>query len=173
MIKTEIQEAFNRQLNAELYSAYLYLSMSSHLESAGLPGMGQWMRAQAQEEVIHAMKFYQFIIDRGGKVVLTQIDTPPAEWSSPLAVFQDAYQHECKVTELINGLVDLASTHKAHAEHSFLQWFVNEQVEEEATAQGIVDKLGMIGDHAAMLLAVDSELGQRPLPAPPATAAAD
>ena len=108
MISHQIQDAFNDQLNAELYSAYLYLSMSAYFESMNLKGFANWMRTQAQEEMLHAMKFYSFINDRGGRVVLSAIDGPPVKWDSPLAAFEDAYRHEQKVTGLINNLVDLA-----------------------------------------------------------------
>ncbi len=165
MLKPKMQDAFNRQINAELYSSYLYLSMSAHFESVGLPGMAAWMRAQADEERGHAMRMFAFINERDGRVLLEAIDKPKAEWNSPLEVFQEAYQHEQKVTALIDGLVDLAVAEKDHAAGNFLQWFVNEQVEEESTARAICDKLKLVGDNGPALLLIDAELGRRPAPA--------
>ena len=167
MLNPKIEEAFNRQLNAELFSSYLYLSMAAYFESHNLKGMANWMRIQAQEENAHAMKFFDFINERGGKVVLTQIDAPKLEWPSPLAAFHEAHKHECKISELINGLVDLALSEKDHAGNAFLQWFVTEQVEEEASVLEIAEKLKLAGDQGGMLLMLDRELGQRTLPAAP------
>ena len=166
MSNPKIQDALNKQLNAELYSSYLYLSMAAYLESQNLKGMAHWMRIQAQEENLHAMKFFDFINERGGKVVLTQIDAPKTEWSSPLDVFEDTCKHESKVTGLINELVDLSLSEKDHAANAFLQWFVTEQVEEEASVQEIAGKLKLVGDRGGMLFMLDRELGQR---TPPAT----
>jgi len=169
MFNPKIEEAFNRQINAELFSSYLYLSMSAHFESRNLKGMANWMLIQAQEENAHAMKFFDFINERGGKVVLTAIDAPKVEWSSPLAAFQDAYQHECKISAMINDLVDLAVNEKDHASNAFLHWFVTEQVEEEASVLEIAEKLKFAGDQGGVLFMLDRELGQRALPdAPPA-----
>ena len=165
MMNSKIQDSFNEQLNAELYSSYLYLSMAAYFGSQNLKGMAHWMRMQGEEENIHAMKFFDFINERGGEVILTQIDAPRTEWSSPLDAFGDAYEHECKVTGLINDLVDLALRERDHAANTFLQWFVTEQVEEEAAAQEIRDKLKLIGDSPVALFMIDRELGQRPAPA--------
>ncbi len=167
MLNARIQDAFNRQLNAELFSSYLYLSMSADFESQNLKGMAYWMRIQAQEELQHAMKFLEFINDRGGRVLLTAVEGPRAEWGSPLEAFQDTCEHESKVTGLINDLVDLSIKEKDHAANTFLQWFVTEQVEEEATAREIADKLKLAGDSPVALLMIDQELGQRPPPAAP------
>ena len=131
MLKEKIQAALGKQLNAELFSSYLYLSMSAYFQSISLPGFANWMRVQAQEELVHAMKFYDFINDRNGRVMLQKVDGPPTEWSSPLDVFESTYQHEQKVTGLINDLVNLAVAERDHATEIFLQWFVAEQVEEE------------------------------------------
>lgn len=161
MISNKIQEAFNEQINAELYSSYLYLSMSAYFESISLPGFAHWMRCQAQEEVVHAMKFYTFISERGGSVQLKAIDGPPTEWESPQAVFEAAYAHEVKVTGLINALVDLAIQERDHASNNFLQWFVAEQVEEEASADEVLQKIKLAGDHGGGLFMLDRELGQR------------
>jgi ferritin len=128
------------------------------------------MRIQAQEEVAHAMKFFDFVNERDGRVLLTRIEGPKTEWTSPLDVFEEAYAHEQKVTGLINDLVDLSLGEKDHASNAFLQWFVTEQVEEEAAAKTIVDKLKMIGDNPVALYMLDGELGTRTLPAPTETA---
>ena len=169
MSNPKIQDALNKQLNAELHSSYLYLSMAAYLESQNLKGMAHWMRIQAQEENLHAMKFFDFINERGGKVVLTQIDAPKTEWSSPLDVFEDTCKHESKVTGLINELVDLSLSEKDHAANAFLQWFVTEQVEEEASAQEIAGKLKLVGDRGGMQFMIDRELSQRTPPAVAAT----
>ncbi len=161
MINYRIEKALNEQVNAELYSSYLYLSMSSYFESISFKGFANWMRAQAQEELSHAMKFYDYIIERGGKVSLEKIDAPQKEWASPLKIFEDTYKHEQKVTALINALVDLAISEKDHATNNMLQWFVAEQVEEEANASEILDQLKMIGDEKRSLFMIDRELGQR------------
>jgi len=164
MLNSKIQDAFNSQINAELYSSYLYLSMSAHFESKNLGGMSNWMRLQAQEELQHAMKFYDFVNERGGRVVLTALEAPRTDWDSPLDVFQHTREHESDVTARINKLVDLAIAEKDHAANTFLQWFVTEQVEEESTVQTIVQKLKMVGDDGFGILMLDEELGQRTLP---------
>jgi ferritin len=169
MISTRIQDAFNKQLNAELYSSYLYLSMSAYFESVNLLGCANWMRCQAQEELVHAMKFYTYITGRGGIVLLTTIDGPPTGWSSPVRAFEDAYKHEQKVTGLINGLVDMTLEEKDHASNAFLQWFVTEQVEEEASANDVVQKLNLAGDQGGGLFLVDRELAQRVFTMPTAS----
>jgi ferritin len=164
-----VEEALNGQINAELYSAYLYLSMEAYFESVSLPGFATWMRVQTQEELMHTMKIYGFVNERGGRVLLKSIDQPPTEWESPLAVFEASYKHEQKVTGLINDLVNLAIEQKDHATNSFLQWFVNEQVEEEDSADQVVQKLKMIKNDPGGLFLVDRELGQRVF-TPPAAA---
>jgi len=168
MLSERMQEALNAQINAEWYSEYLYYSMSAYFESTGLPGMANWMNAQAQEEHIHAMKIYDYVNERGGRVVLRAIGAPPAEWESPLAVFEAALAHERKVPGLINDLMDLALSEKDHATAQFLQWFVEEQVEEEASADAIVQQLRWIGESGHGLLMLDKELGTRVF-TPPAT----
>jgi ferritin len=170
MLSPRIQDAFNSQINAELFSSYLYLSMSAYCDSQNLAGMANWMRIQAQEEHTHAMKFFDFVNERDGRVLLTQIEAPKTEWTSPLDVFEETLAHEQKVTGLINGLVDLSLEEKDHASNTFLQWFVTEQVEEESTAKTIVDKLKLIGDNPVALYMLDGELGQRTLPSPTADA---
>ena len=170
MIDEKMQEALNKQLNAELYSSYLYLSMSAYFQSVNLSGFANWMRVQAQEELAHALKFYDYVNERGGRVVLPAVDEPPSEWDSPLAVFEHVYEHEQKVTGLINKLVDLAVKARDHATNNFLQWFVSEQVEEEASADEVLQKLKLVGDDASGLFMIDQELAQRVFVAPAATA---
>ena len=161
MINKKMEDALNRQVNAELYSAYLYLSMESYFKSLNLNGFANWMRVQTQEEVTHAMKIYDFINERGGRITLKAIEGPPTKWDSPLAVFEAVYAHEQKVTGLINKLVDLAIEQKDHATNSFLQWFVNEQVEEESSADEIVQQLKIMEDAPGGMFMLDRELGQR------------
>jgi ferritin len=165
MLNAKIQEAFNQQINAEVFSEYLYLSMAAHFESESLKGMAHWMRIQTGEEHTHAMKFHDYILARGGKVKLMQIDAPRTSWKSPLEAFEEAYKHELKITGLINNLANLAIEEKDHAAHQFLQWFVNEQVEEEANAQTIVDQLKLVGDNGVAIYMIDQELAKRPMPA--------
>ena len=161
MLKANVLEALNKQVNAELYSAYLYLSMSAYLQSQNLRGMAKWMELQAKEEAGHAMKLYSFIHDRGGRVSLAAIEGPKKEWDAPSAVFEEAYKHECKVTGLINQLVELAHNEKDHASGVFLQWFVSEQVEEEAHVLEIVERMKLMRDWPGAALMLDKELGQR------------
>jgi ferritin len=172
MISKKIEKAINKQINAEMYSAYLYLSMAAYVESKNFKGIANWLQLQAQEEMTHAMKFYSFVFDRGGRVVLEAIEGPKTEWKSIVDVYENVYEHECKVTGLINNLVDLALAEKDHASNAFLQWFVNEQVEEEATAQEIVETLKLAaeskGNKGGMMYMIDKELGARTLSAPQA-----
>ena len=161
MLSKTTQEAMNEQIKNELYSAYIYLSMSAYCEANNLPGFAHWMRVQAQEEMGHAMKFYHFINERGGHVVLQAIDQPPIEFESPLNVFERTIEHEQKVTALIHQLYALAVQEQDYASQVFLQWFVTEQVEEEANATQIVEMLKLIGDKRHALLMLDRELGSR------------
>jgi len=171
MLKPKMEEALNKQVNAELFSSYLYLSMAAYFEAKNFSGMANWMRIQSNEETMHGMKLYDFINERGGRVALAQIDAPKTEWSSPLDAFEEAYQHELKISGLIDDLMNLAVAEKDHAAHSFLEWFVNEQVEEESAALLIVDQLKMVGDNGIALYMLDRQLGQRTVsaPAPAAT----
>jgi ferritin len=171
MLNKKIEKAFNEQMNAEMYSAYLYLSMGAYFQSVGMPGFASWMRVQAQEEMVHAMKFFDHINERGGRVTLKAIDGPPTEWDSAVAVFEHVYEHEQKVTGLISGLVNLAIEEKDHASRSFLQWFVDEQVEEEDSASTVLDRLKLIGDSGNGLFMMDGELGQRVFTPPAASEA--
>jgi ferritin len=161
MVGDKMHDALNKQVNAELYSAYLYLAMSAYFESISLHGFANWMRVQAQEEQTHAMKLYDYIHETNGRATLTAIDAPPNQWSSPLDAFENVLKHEQKVTGLINGLVDLAVAGKDHATNNFLQWFVAEQVEEESSADAIVQKLKLVGDARGAIFMFDQELGTR------------
>jgi ferritin len=156
-----MQDALNEQVNAELYSAYLYLSMEAYFESINLAGFANWMRVQTQEEIAHAMKIYDYIDERSGRVTLKPIAGPPVKWDSPLAVFEAGYAHEQKVTGLINELVNISIELKDHATNMFLQWFVNEQVEEEKSADDVVQKLKLMADAPGGLYMLDAELAQR------------
>jgi len=161
MIAEKMQGAMNEQINAELYSAYLYLAMAAYFEDRNLKGMAHWMEKQAAEEYAHAKKFYDFIFERGGRVTLKAIASPPAAWKSPLDVFREAYAHEQKVTGLIYALVELAAAEKDHAASVLLDWYVAEQVEEEASASEIVAQLEVVKDSPPALFMLDGRLGQR------------
>jgi len=168
VLSDKMQEALNKQINAELYSSYLYLAMSAYFESTDMPGAANWMRCQAQEELLHAMKFFTFVNERDGRVLLSGVEGPQTEWASPLEVFQHVYQHEQHVTSLINGLATLAQQEGDHATSFFLQWFINEQVEEEASARAVLQQLKLVGDSGHGLFAIDRELATRVfvMPAP-------
>jgi ferritin len=161
MLPQNMEQALNKQLNAELYSAYLYLSMAAYFYSLNLNGFANWMTVQNQEETMHAMKFYNYINERGGRITLAQIDGPPTNWHSPLEVFEETLKHEEKVTALINHLVDLAIAERDHAANAFLQWFVTEQVEEESSANEIIQNLKMAGKDPHALFMLDRELAAR------------
>lgn len=161
MIDSKMQKAINNQINAELYSAYLYLAMRAHFENESLPGFANWMSIQTLEESSHAMKFFDYVVGRGGQVELGAIERPPASWDSPLAVFEHVYAHEQMVTGLINELMDLAIELKDHATASALQWFIAEQVEEEASADAIVQKVRLMKDAHGGLFMLDRELASR------------
>jgi ferritin len=161
MLGKTIQDAMNEQIKNEFYSAYQYLSMAAYCESTNFPGFAHWMRAQSREETEHAMKFYDFILDRGGRVVLQAMDQPVVEFGSPLEVFEQALEHERKVTAMINDLYELAVRENDYASQTFLQWFVTEQVEEEKNTGDVVQTLKMIGDSSEALFLLDRELGQR------------
>lgn len=153
--------AMNDQIQAELYSAYLYLSMSAYYESLNLPGFANWMRLQTEEENMHAMKFLDYIIARGGRVELKAIEAPPIDFEDPLTAFKMTYEHEVMVTARIHKLYALAVAENDFPSQSLLTWFVDEQVEEEKSTLEVVDQLEMIGDHKMGLFMVDRELGQR------------
>lgn len=161
MLSTKMQETINEQINYEFYSAYIYLSMSAYYTSLNLPGFANWMFVQAQEEMTHAMKFYTFINDRGGRVHLATIEGPETDWSAPIAPFKVALEHERRVTTRINNLVTLAMEERDYATNTFLQWFVTEQVEEEKNADEIIRQLELIGDERSALFMIDRELATR------------
>ncbi len=168
MIGKKIEAAFNDQINAEMYSAYLYLAMAAQFDAMALEGFAGWMRAQAQEEMVHAMKFYDHVQERGGRVILQAIEAPPSEWDSPRAMFEDALAHEKVVTQRINDMADLADQEKDRPAANFLQWFIDEQVEEEKSAADVVQKLKRVEKAPGMLYMLDRELGQRAPTAPAA-----
>jgi len=161
MLSKTLQNAMNDQIKNELYSAYLYLSMSAYFESLNLPGFAHWMRVQAQEEVEHAMKFFDFIHERGGTVTLQAIDQPPAKFKSPLDAFQAAYEHEQEVSKTINEIYALAAQEKDYASQAFLDWFVTEQVEEEKLTAQVVEMLKRAGTEGPALLMLDQQLAAR------------
>lgn len=167
MIKKKVEDALNKQINEEIFSSYLYLSMAAYFDSTSLGGFAHWLKVHAQEEMFHAMKFYTHIVERGGTVQLTALGDPKKKWDSPLNVFEEALAHENHITECINNLMDLAIEEKDHAAKSMLNWFVDEQVEEEDRFGNMVDKLKMAGDHGPLLLMQDKEMAQRPLGANP------
>ncbi len=161
MVSQKIVDALNLQVNKELFSSYLYLSMSSYFDGKNLSGMTQWMKLQSQEEYEHAMKFYDFILRLGGKVKLSAIEEPQTDWDSPLKVFEDSLHHEQYISKSIYQLMDLAIEESHHPTKSFLQWFVDEQVEEEDSVQQVVENFKMIGEDKGALFMLDRELGVR------------
>lgn len=170
MIDAKMEAAINDQINAELYSAYLYLSMAAYFQSVNLPGFANWMRIQFQEEMFHGLKFFDYLIERGGRAELAVIAAPPKEFASAVAAFEDTLAHERVVTSRIHKLVDLALSLGDHATNATLQWFVNEQVEEESTAEQILMELKMIEGNSSAMFLMNRELGAR-VYTPPATAA--
>jgi ferritin len=161
MIGEKVQAAFNDQLNLELFSAYLYSAMAAQFDYENLHGISHWFEAQVQEELGHAAKFYKYINETGGRVMLKQIDQPAAEFGSPTAAFQTAREHEAKVTESIHNLVRLAREESDYASEIFLQWFVTEQVEEEAVLDDILKKFNMVGSDPRGLFMIDRQLAMR------------
>lgn len=170
MISEKMQKAINSQLNFEIYSAYIYQSMEAYYASLNLPGFANWVNVQVQEEMLHARKFFDFINSRGGRVRLETIEGPQTDWDSPLAAFENVLAHEKKVTERINDLVNVAMEERDHATVAFLNWFVTEQVEEEANADSVIRQLRLIGDDKSALFLLDRELATRVF-TPPAPAA--
>ncbi|HVF53427.1 MAG TPA: ferritin [Actinomycetota bacterium] len=161
MLSKGLQEAMNKHLNKELYSAYTYLAMGAYFEDANFPGFAAWMKEQASEEYVHAMKFWEHIYDTGGSVTLLAIDAPRTEYTSPLDAFQQALASEKEVTTAIHDLYGHAVEEKDYPSQVFLQWFITEQVEEEKMATQIVEQLRMAGDSPATLLLIDREMGSR------------
>lgn len=161
MLSEKMEKALNDQINAELYSSYLYLSMAAYFEDQNLAGSAGWMRVQAQEELAHAMKFFDWINERRGRVALAGIDKPDFEWGSPLEAFEASFKHEQYITGRINDLVALAIEEKDFASRNMLNWFVDEQVEEESSVDAVLQQLRMIGDSKHGLYMIDRELGAR------------
>ncbi|HEY6951460.1 MAG TPA: ferritin [Bacteroidota bacterium] len=161
MLSKSVQDAINEQIKNELYSGYLYLAVAAHFESTNLPGFAHWMKIQATEEVKHAMKFFEYVNERGGKVTLKAIEQPPVDFKSPLDVFKMAHKHEQKVTGMIHKLYELALKENDYPSQVMLQWFIKEQVEEEKNAENIVEQLKMAGDSSAALLMADRQFAAR------------
>jgi len=161
MINKKINDAFNQQINEEIFSSYLYLSMATYFDNQGMTGFSHWFRLQAQEEMFHAMKFYHHIVERGGRVLLKAIQKPEINWESTLSVFKASLKHEQHISSCINDLMDLSTKEKDYASRSLLQWFVDEQVEEEASFTEIIDKLNLAGKQGQMLYMIDRELSAR------------
>lgn len=161
MLDPKMEKALNAQINAEHYSAFLYLAMAAQFAELGMPGGQQWMTTQYKEELVHAQVFFDYVIERGGHVELETIAKPPATWASGRKMFEDAYAHEQKVTGLIHDLASLALELKDHATYQFLQWFISEQVEEESTASDFLQKFKLAEDSGAGLYQLDKELGTR------------
>ncbi len=170
MISKKMTDALNLQINKELYSAYLYLSMSAHAENIGLKGFANWFFVQVQEEMSHAQKIYTYINDQNQKIILDEIKKPPIEFKSPMDMFQKTLEHEQFVTKSINGLVAIAREEHDYATEIFLHWFVTEQIEEEGNDNEIIDKLKYIDDNGNGLLMLDKELGVRTFVAPAVSA---
>lgn len=171
MLNNKIQDALNEQINAELWSAYLYLSMGMHFEAEGMPGVANWFKIQFQEEQAHATIFMNYINQRGGRVTLKAIEAVPTSWESPLEAFKATLEHEKKVTSLINNLYALAEAERDYATRDRLTWFVSEQVEEEDNCRTLIDKFSLIGNDGMGLYMLDQELGARTYTAPSALAA--
>lgn len=171
MITKKMEKALNTQINKEFYSAYLYLAMSAYCNRINMHGCEHWFRMQYAEEILHMTKMFDYIMQHGGEAHLMKIDEPPADFGSVLGAFEASLKHEQSVTRSINELLDVAVDEKDHATRVFLQWFITEQVEEEANVKEIVDRLKMIGDNGAALMMIDERLSQRAAPAPAAATA--
>ncbi len=161
MMNIDLINAMNDQIRKEIESAYLYLSMAAHFEAGNWPGFAQWMKVQNHEEWLHAMKFFEFIHSRGGRVVLLPISQPPSQFKSHLAIFEQTLEHEKQVTASIHHLYEMAIAAKDYPSQVFLQWFVNEQVEEEKSALALVETLRLIGDKPSTLIYLDKRVGER------------
>ncbi len=160
-LKKNLEDALNEQVNKEFYSAYLYLSMAAHCESKNLKGFAHWLKIQAKEELGHAMKIFNFIAERGGKVELKGINEPPKEWDSLVKMFEDVYNHERMITESINNILTLARQENDYATEVFLHWFIDEQVEEEAQSLEVLETLKMVKDHPQAIFMIDRKMGER------------
>ena len=166
MINNKINDAINAQINREFWSGYLYLSMANNFEALGRKGVANWFRIQFQEEFAHAQIFINYVNARGGRVVLAPIDAVPNEWKTPLEAFVATLEHERKVTNFINELYALAESEKDFATRQMLNWFIAEQVEEEDTAQELIDNFMLVGEDGTGIYQLDNELGQRVFNAP-------
>jgi ferritin len=161
MISPKLEKALNDQINAEMFSAYLYLAMVAYFQDKNLSGFANWMTVQNQEETFHAMKFFKYVAERGGRVTLGAIEKPQFEWESPLAAMEAAQKHEAYITGRINDLMNLAIKEKDHATVNFLNWFVAEQVEEEDSVNEVVQKLRMVGSAGGGLFMMDRDMAAR------------
>ncbi|MBS3736678.1 MAG: ferritin [Candidatus Bipolaricaulota bacterium] len=161
MLDKTVEKSLNDQINEELNSYYIYLSMEAYFESESLDGFATWMEHQAQEEMEHAMRIFRYLNERGGRVKLQPIEEPKSDWNSPQEAFEDAYDHEQYITNKIDELVDLAEEKNDKATRNMLDWFVEEQVEEEASTEAVVDKIKIVGESGPGLLSLDNALGQR------------
>ena len=161
MLSKKMQDALNAQINAEYYSSYLYLAMAAYAQEINLKGFSNWFKVQGQEEMLHVMKFFTYVLERRGRVELTAIQAPPVRWEGPLALFEASLKHEQHVTGLINKLIELSLGENDHATHNMLQWFVNEQVEEESAADEVLQQLKLAHETPAALFMIDRELGTR------------
>lgn len=168
MLSPKLLQALNKQINEEYYSSYLYQAMVAYMEDLNLDGCAHWMKMQAEEEHQHALKIFAYVIERGGRVQLFEVKAPPLTWGSPLAAFESALDHEKFMTRSISALADLAQDEKDHATNNLMQWYVTEQVEEEANVDDIVKKLKLVGESGPGLFMIDRELKTRPAPVPPA-----
>ncbi|MCP4214860.1 MAG: ferritin [bacterium] len=160
MIKRKMVEAVNRQINKELYTFYLYLSMAAYFDSINLPGFSHWLKVHAQDEMHQAMKYYNHLVERAGKVSFSSIPEPPVSWDSPLQVFEDILAHEEYMSECIDELVNLSISEQDHPSRDLLNWFVDHQVEKEADLAELVEELRLIGDHEPLLASHDNEMGK-------------
>ena len=160
-MNSKVVKSLNEQINFELYSAYIYMSMSAYLKALNLPGFAHWMEIQTKEELAHTLKIYNYLIERGGEVSFHAIKEPPQKWESPMAAFKHAHEHEQIVTSRIEKIVDLALKEKDHTTNIQMQWFLNEQIEEEANVLGIYQQLKMANNAPQVLLMMDRELAQR------------
>jgi ferritin len=161
MLSERLNNAYNAQIKNELNSAYIYLGMAAYFDSHNLPGFAHWMRAQAEEEMEHGMKFYHFVFERGGNVALAALDEPSVQYESPMAAFKAAYAHEQFISESINHLYRLAEEEHDYASRPLLHWFIEEQVEEEANARGIVEQLEMVAGSKTGIFMLDRQLAKR------------
>lgn len=172
MISKKMSDALNGQINKEMFSSYLYLAMSAYCQHEGLSGVANWMKIQAQEEMLHAMRFYQYMESQGAQIALQAIEAPPTTFKSALHLFQETLKHEQFITKSIQGLADLAQKEKDHATSIMLQWFITEQIEEEANATDILNKFKMVGNSSQGIWMIDRELAARQPSAGPAAAEA-